>query len=93
MFSGLAVRLRGDGRTYIWNIQTDGLRDDDLYQCFMYTCGGPDFQTFFLPFDDFLLTSQGYVQNEQMRLNARKIRTMGVLLADRIEVCSGQHVI
>lgn len=86
MFTGLGLRLRGDGRSYICNLQTDGLRDDDLYQYFLYTRGGPDFQTFYIPFDEFLLTNQGYVQNEQLRLNARKIRTMGILLADRIEV-------
>lgn len=45
MFSGLEFKLRGDGRTYIINLQTDGLQPDDVYQAFIYTKGGPDWET------------------------------------------------
>lgn len=40
-----------------------------------------------LPFAEFLLTYQGYVQNEQMMLNRARVRTIGLLLADRLDVC------
>ena len=53
------------GRTYIANIQTDSTQQEDLYQAFVYTRGGPEWQTVQVPFSDFLLTSLGYVQNEQ----------------------------
>ena len=77
--------LRGDGRTYIANIQTDSTQQEDLYQAFVYTRGGPEWQTVQIPFSDFLLTSLGYVQNEQAMLNRSAIRTVGVLLADRTD--------
>jgi NADH dehydrogenase [ubiquinone] 1 alpha subcomplex assembly factor 1 len=42
-------------------------------------------QTVQLPFVDFLLTSLGYVQNEQTELNTRSVKSLGVLLADKID--------
>lgn len=39
-----------------------------------------------IPFKDFLLTNQGYVQNEQLALNTGRIRAVGLLLADRLNV-------
>lgn len=47
--------------------------------------GRPPEQKVQIPFVDFLLTSYGYVQNEQSEFNARSIRTFGVLLADQID--------
>lgn len=41
-----------------------------------------------IPFKDFLLTNQGYVQNEQLALNRGRIRAVGLLLADRLNVCA-----
>ena len=40
-YDGIAVRLRGDGRTYTLNVQTKGIRDDDIHQSFFHTRGGP----------------------------------------------------
>ena len=37
------------------------------------------------PFSDFLLTSLGYVQNEQTHLNINMIRSIGIGLADAID--------
>ena len=42
-------------------------------------------QTVQLPFVDFLLTSLGYVQNEQTELNTRSVKSLGFLLADKID--------
>ena len=36
-FDDLLLHLRGDGRTYIVTIQTDGLVPDDVFQAFLYT--------------------------------------------------------
>ncbi len=43
--NAIELVLRGDGRTYIMNIQTDSLQPEDLYQAFVYTRGGPYWQT------------------------------------------------
>ena len=44
-YNALELELRGDGRTYILNLQTAGLQKEDLYQAFVYTRGGPEWQT------------------------------------------------
>lgn len=43
--NALEFVLRGDGRGYIANIQSSSLHDEDLYQAFLYTRGGPHWQT------------------------------------------------
>lgn len=40
-FDGIQMRLRGDGRTYAFNIQTHSIREDDIHQTFIHTRGGP----------------------------------------------------
>ena len=44
-YNGLELCVRGDGRTYIVNIRTDGYQPDDVFQAFLYTRGGPLWQT------------------------------------------------
>jgi hypothetical protein len=36
-FDYLSLRLRGDGRTYVVNIQVPGFISEDMFQCFIYT--------------------------------------------------------
>lgn len=117
-YNGLELQLRGDGRAYMLNIQTDGLQQDDIFQAFIYTRGGPSWQTVHVrrealchgcqefrfrdgacsrfinshahslpqvPLSDMLLTSRGFVQNEQVFMSQGNIRTFGLLLADRKE--------
>lgn len=84
-FSGLELEIRGDGRTYMLNIQTDGMQHEDLFQAGIFTRGGPHWQKVRVPFSDFLLTSLGYVQNEQTHLNINMIRSIGIGLADAID--------
>eukprot|EP00730_Choanoeca_flexa_P005638 TRINITY_DN11990_c0_g1_i5.p1 TRINITY_DN11990_c0_g1~~TRINITY_DN11990_c0_g1_i5.p1 ORF type:complete len:277 (+),score=51.69 TRINITY_DN11990_c0_g1_i5:94-924(+) len=76
--------LRGDGRAYIANIQSTSLQEADLYQSFLYTRGGPSWQTIHVPLSDFLLTHMGYVQNEQTLLSNKRVRSIGLLLADQV---------
>lgn len=41
-YDALELCIRGDGRRYIANLQAPGLaRKDDLWQCLVYTRGGP----------------------------------------------------
>ncbi|EDQ86035.1 uncharacterized protein MONBRDRAFT_33983 [Monosiga brevicollis MX1] len=81
----LEFEVRGDGRPYIINLQSSSLHDEDLYQAFLYTRGGPHWQTVQIPLADFLLTHMGYVQNEQTLLSHERIRTIGFLLADQTD--------
>jgi NADH dehydrogenase [ubiquinone] 1 alpha subcomplex assembly factor 1 len=84
-FDSLDLVVRGDGRTYIVNIQTEGLQLNDMYQCFVYTRGGPEWQRIRLPFQDFLLTHLGFVQNIQKTFSKARVTHFGLLLADRLD--------
>ncbi|XP_020627730.1 complex I intermediate-associated protein 30, mitochondrial-like [Orbicella faveolata] len=79
-YDGIVVRLRGDGRTYTLNVQTKGIRDDDIHQSFFHTRGGPYWEIVRLPFTKFVLTNAGYLQDQQMYFP--RIRTVGFTLAD-----------
>jgi len=44
-FDALELRVRGDGRRFIANLQAPGMaRKDDLWQCFVFTRGGPEWE-------------------------------------------------
>lgn len=44
-FDAFELRVRGDGRKFIANVQSPGLaRKDDVWQCFMFTRGGPEWE-------------------------------------------------
>lgn len=40
-FDGIQMRIRGDGRTYAFNVQPQSIREDDIHQTFIHTRGGP----------------------------------------------------
>lgn len=44
-YDGIELKVRGDGRSYVFNMQTTSMQPEDLYQAFVYTRGGPDLQT------------------------------------------------
>eukprot|EP00040_Diaphanoeca_grandis_P041872 m.263682 g.263682 ORF g.263682 m.263682 type:complete len:292 (-) comp51583_c0_seq1:30-905(-) len=83
--NGFELEIRGDGRVYMLNIRTDGMQREDLFQCGIYTRGGPLWQTIQIPFCDFLLTSLGYLQNEQSPVDTTTIRSIGIGLADELD--------
>jgi NADH dehydrogenase [ubiquinone] 1 alpha subcomplex assembly factor 1 len=86
-FDNLSFKVRGDGRTYIVNIQVTSLFPEDLFQCFLYTKkavdDSNDWQEISLKFEDFLLTYRGLLQKDQILLPNHQIQTIGVLLADK----------
>lgn len=44
-FDAFELKVRGDGRRFIANVQAPGLgRKDDVWQQFVYTRGGPEWE-------------------------------------------------
>ena len=44
-YDAFELRIRGDGRRFIANIGAPSLaRKDDIWQCFVYTRGGPEWE-------------------------------------------------
>ena len=45
VFDAFQLRVRGDGLKYLINVQSLGLaRKDDIWQCFLFTRGGPEWE-------------------------------------------------
>jgi hypothetical protein len=78
-YEGLAMRVKGDGRTYTVNVQCDTWFEDDLYQGFIVT-PADEWVTVELPFNQFLLTSGGYVRTEQRKFNPETLETIAFCL-------------
>lgn len=78
------IKYRGDGRPFFVNIQTASmmlLNEFDLFQAFLFTKGGPNWEVERIPFTKFLMTYKGYLQDEQFDFD--KVRTIGISLSDK----------
>ncbi|XP_056401691.1 complex I intermediate-associated protein 30, mitochondrial [Hyla sarda] len=87
-FNTLHLRVRGDGRPWMVNIQSEtyfSIQWDDLYNYFIYTRGGPYWQDIKIPLSKFFMTSRGRIQDGQYVLWPDKITTLGFTLADRAD--------
>jgi hypothetical protein len=79
MYTDLCLRVRGDGRTYMINVQTNTDFDahwDDLWHYPLYTRGGPYWQEYKIPFSKFYFAAQGKIQDEQGRDSPNRFRTL-----------------
>ena len=44
-FDAFEIRVRGDGRKFVANVKLPSLvPNDDLWQCFVFTRGGPEWE-------------------------------------------------
>ncbi|KAJ6638225.1 Complex I intermediate-associated protein 30, mitochondrial [Pseudolycoriella hygida] len=85
-YNMLVIKLRGDGRSYLLNIASEGLYDvwwNDMFHYVLYTRGGPHWQIAKIPFSKFFLSSKGRVQDKQAPLPLNRISSFGVSVAGR----------
>lgn len=86
-FNMLHLRIKGDGRAYMVNIYTHSyfsLTHDDVWSYFMFTRGGPYWQTVNIPFAKFFLSSKGRVQDKQSPVDLERVTAFGLTMADAI---------
>ncbi|KAJ3221616.1 hypothetical protein HK099_003312 [Clydaea vesicula] len=76
-FRYLYMRLKGDNKQWFVNIQTDSLFPTYLYQHRLVFKTPGEWETIMIPFRDFVLTSEGFVQPRQIVMDRSKIRTFG----------------
>lgn len=85
MFTHLIMRVKGDGRQYMLNVQIENYFDvmwNDSYHFFLYTRGGPYWQVAKIPFSKFYLTSKGRIQDKQGPLPQDLIRAFSISICD-----------
>ena len=82
--SGLAVRLRGDGREYQLRIRTSRAFDGVAYGWNFKTTAG-EWTTIEAPYRDFVPTFRGRVLQDVPPIEPSAIRQLGILIADKDE--------
>ncbi|KAJ2895418.1 CIA30-domain-containing protein [Zalerion maritima] len=84
-YAFLALRVKSDGRSYLVNIQTDGVVDTDLHQHRLFVTRPGEWETVILKWNDFVRTNYGFVVEPQMEMLKQKIKSIGIGLTDRVE--------
>ncbi|KAI8898140.1 complex I intermediate-associated protein 30-domain-containing protein [Globomyces pollinis-pini] len=77
MFRYLKIRAKGDKRDWMVNIRTDSVFPTFIWQHRLFFRTPGEFETILIPFRDFVRTSHGYVQPQQLRMNREKVKTIG----------------
>ena len=83
-YSGLTLRLRGDGRSYKLSLRTDLYFDGISYQTSFKTLKDT-WQEISLPFSAFIPTHHGIRLSTVAPLNTTSIKSFGLFIADRQE--------
>jgi NADH dehydrogenase [ubiquinone] 1 alpha subcomplex assembly factor 1 len=81
-FSGLELRIRGDGRRYKINLKT-GLRADGILYRAVFETREDEWQTLRLPFEEFLPTFRGRIAREAPPLDLSCVASLGLMISDR----------
>lgn len=86
-YTHLVVKVRGDGRGYMLNLETKGEYDIQWFDMFNYplfTRGGPYWQITKIPFSKFYFTHKGRIQDKQTRIPQTLISRFGITVMDKI---------
>ncbi|CAE6446581.1 unnamed protein product [Rhizoctonia solani] len=79
----LALRVKAAGEphtrnSYFVNIQTDGPIQTDLWQHRLYFQTDGEWEDISIPLSDFVMTNQGDLVQNQVRMMREKVRTIGI---------------
>lgn len=82
----LTLRLRGDARRYFINLQTESYLETDLYQhrLFLTAPGTGEWEDVTLKWNDFTLTNNGQIQENQVAMDKYRMKTVGISVLDRL---------
>lgn len=83
-YSGLTLRLRGDGKSYKLSLRTDLFFDGVSYQV-AFTTEKDVWKEVTLPFADFTPTHHGIKLSTVAPLDTSKIKSFGLFISDRQE--------
>lgn len=81
-FLALVMRLRGDTRKYLINIQANTPLITDLFQHRLFLNTPGEWETVIVPLNDFVMTNWGVIQDVS-ELNKPEIKSFGIGLLDK----------
>jgi NADH dehydrogenase [ubiquinone] 1 alpha subcomplex assembly factor 1 len=77
LFRYLEIKAKGDDKLWMVNIMTEGLYPTILWQHRLRFRKPGEWETIRIPFRDFVRTSHGFVQQKQLAMDRRKIKSIG----------------
>jgi NADH dehydrogenase [ubiquinone] 1 alpha subcomplex assembly factor 1 len=83
-YAYLALRIKGDGRKYFVNFQTESIVPTDLHQHMLPMSTPGEWETVTIPMRAFVRTNYGHVVEPQKEMMRTKVRSVGISLIDRI---------
>lgn len=78
----LVMRVKGDRRKYLVNLQANTPLITDLFQHRLFLHHPGEWETVVIPLDDFVMTNWGVIQDGS-ELNKAEVKTVGVGLLDK----------
>ncbi|KAF3930200.1 hypothetical protein ABW20_dc0102362 [Dactylellina cionopaga] len=81
----IALRVKSDGRTYMVNVQTDSVDQNDLHQHRLFTRKPGEWETVVLKNGGFVRTQNGGIVLDQPAMILEKVRTIGISTTNRVE--------
>jgi NADH dehydrogenase [ubiquinone] 1 alpha subcomplex assembly factor 1 len=81
-FRFLLLRVRGDHRRYMVNLQTDGVVQTDLFQHRLFLRRPGTWEDVLIAFRDFTQTNNGLILPTQMQMLRERVRSIGISVAD-----------
>jgi hypothetical protein len=83
-YSGILVRLKGDGKKYRLSLKTDRFEGGIYYYCDIEAPNN-EWKVVYAPFDDFTPKYRGQTMPDAPKLDRGKIRSVGFLIANKQE--------
>jgi monofunctional biosynthetic peptidoglycan transglycosylase len=83
-YSGIIIRLRGDGKRYKLNLKTDSSFDGIVYRVHFETNEG-EWQALRFPFSEFRASFRGRTVPDAPPLDPARITSVGLLISDKQE--------
>lgn len=86
-YNAVILRIRGDGRTYTFNIhltQDIDMHFLDLHSFPLHTRGGPYWQDVVIPYNKFFLGHRGFIQDEQFGFDKERVENVSITIMDGI---------
>lgn len=81
-FQSLVLRIKGDRRKYLVNIQANTPLVTDLFQHRLFLNHPGEWETVVIPLNDFVMTNWGVIQ-DGCEINKSEIKTVGIGLLDK----------
>ncbi|GEQ71882.1 hypothetical protein JCM33374_g5568 [Metschnikowia sp. JCM 33374] len=81
-FASMVLRVKGDRRKYLVNIQANTPLVTDLFQHRLFLHHPGEWETVVIPLNDFVMTNWGVIQDGS-ELNKSEVKTVGIGLLDK----------